>query len=292
MVELSSLYKLHIVMLTKNNVEYVRTCVDSIIEKKLFGTGVFTNYQFYIGDTGSSDYGKEKLKEYYDKVTRSINSAKIKSIIFDGFQYSKVNNYVAQNELDLDNSKTNLVLFLNNDVKMLSDCVTQLVQAYHDNKDSVGTVGCKLLFEDGTLQHAGQCIRKHVHTGQRGAVSGFVPTHRGLNRAPTQFSNTETVLGNTGAVMLISLDLFNKVGGFREEFDHYFQDAHLCMKCIDNDKQNIYVGQAVAYHFEHKTHSPTDMQKLGERCSKDLNGFLSNYIQERQDKFKDFIINT
>ena len=279
MADLNNLYKLHIVILTKNNVEYVSMCVDSIIEKKLFTNDHFANYQFYIGDTGSSDYGKEKLKEYYDKVTRSVNSAKIKSILFDGFHYSKVNNYIAQNELDLDTSKTNLILFLNNDVKMLSDCITQLVSAYHENKDIAGTVGCKLLFEDGTLQHAGQCIR-----------SDGVPTHRGLGQAPTKYPNTDIVLGNTGAVMLISLDLFNTINGFREEFDHYFQDAHLCMKCIDEDKDNIYVGQAVAYHYEHKTHTPTDMQKLGERCSKDLNGFLSNYITERQQKFKDFII--
>ena len=279
MADLNNLYKLHIVMLTKNNVEYVSMCVDSIIEKQLFEESPFMNYQLYIGDTGSSDYGKEKLKEYYDKVTRSINSAKIKSILFDGFHYSKVNNYIAQNELDLDTSKTNLILFLNNDVKMLSDCITQLVSAYHDHKDTVGTVGCKLLFEDGTLQHAGQCIR-----------ADGVPTHRGLGQAPTKHSITDTVLGNTGAVMLISVDLFNTIGGFREEFDHYFQDAHLCMKCIDEGKNNLYVGQAVAYHFEHKTHTASDMQKLGDRCSKDLNGFLSNYIKERQQKFKDFII--
>jgi len=279
MADLNNLYKLHIVMLTKNNVEYVSTCVDSIIEKQLFENRPFMNYQLYIGDTGSSDYGKEKLKEYYDKVTRSVNSAKIKSILIDGFHYSKVNNYIAQNELDLDTSKTNLILFLNNDVKMLSDCITQLVSAYHENKDTAGTIGCKLLFEDGTLQHAGQCIR-----------SDGVPTHRGLGKAPSKHSTTDIVLGNTGAVMLISVDLFNTVGGFREEFDYYFQDAHLCMKCIDEGKDNIYVGQAVAYHYEHKTHTPTDMQKLGERCSKDLNGFLSNYITERQQKFKDFII--
>ena len=164
---------------------------------------------------------------------------------------------------------------------MLSDCTTQLVQAYHDNKDRAGTVGGKLLFEDGTIQHAGQCIR-----------SDGVPTHRGLTYAPSRYSETENVLGNTGAMLLISQDLFKLVGGFREEFDHYFQDVHLCMKCIDEGKDNIYVGQAVAYHYEHKSHTNDDLKKLGERCSKDLNGYLKEYISDRQDKFRDYTLTT
>ena len=280
-MELSNLYKLHVIILTKNSVNYLRTCIDSIIEKRLFRDEFFSNYQIYVGDTGSSEYSKDKLKEYYNKISTSVNSVKIQPIIFDGYHFSKVNNYIARTELDIDESKTNLILFLNNDVKMLSDCVTQLVQTYHDNKERAGTIGCKLLFEDGTIQHAGQCVR-----------SDGVPTHRGLKYPTGRFTETETVLGNTGAMLLISVDVFNKVGGFREEFDHYFQDVHLCMKCINEGLDNIYVGKAIAYHYEHKTHSKDDMQRLGRRCTEDLKGYLKDYISEHKDKFKDYILQT
>ena len=93
-------------------------------------------------------------------------------------------------------------------------------------------------------------------------------------------------------MLLINVDLFKSIGGFREEFNHYFQDVHLCMKCIEQGKDNIYVGSSVAFHYEHKTHTNNDMSLIGQRCTTDLNGYLKDYIMEHKDKFKDYILDT
>ena len=83
-------YKVHIVILTKNTHELLTQCLDSIIDKRYHEPNTFLNYSIYIGDTGSSDFNKEKIRAYIKKnLTTNINY-----IHFDGYNFAKVNNHI------------------------------------------------------------------------------------------------------------------------------------------------------------------------------------------------------
>ena len=93
-----------------------------------------------------------------DKTTSRLNSArielplgpKINLIEFDYYNFAKINNEVIFNHLN----NEELVLFLNNDVKILNDAISECVKEFKINKIA-GTVGIRLHFEDNTVQHAG-----------------------------------------------------------------------------------------------------------------------------------------
>ena len=114
-------------------------CVDSITE-----ISRYENYKIYIADTGSEF---EKLNEIKD---RYKDNSKINLIEFDYYNFAKINNEVIFNHLN----NEELVLFLNNDVKILNDAISECVKGFKINKIA-GTVGIRLHFEDNTVQHAG-----------------------------------------------------------------------------------------------------------------------------------------
>lgn len=53
--------------------------------------------------------------------------------------------------------KSDKLLFLNDDVELKTDAITHCIKILDDNP-VVGTVGIKLLFPDGTIQHGGHVL--------------------------------------------------------------------------------------------------------------------------------------
>ena len=49
------------------------------------------------------------------------------------------------------------LLFLNDDVELKTDAITHCIKIL-DDSPTVGTVGIKLLFPDGTIQHGGHML--------------------------------------------------------------------------------------------------------------------------------------
>ena len=75
----------------------------------------------------------------------------------------------------------------------------------------VGAVGSKLYYPDGTIQHAGVIlglgtIAGHIFVKESGEISGY------MGRACTM-QNLSAV---TAACMMVSREIFEKVGGFEE----------------------------------------------------------------------------
>ena len=107
----------------------------------------------------------------------------------------------------------------------------------------VGAVGAKLLFEDGTLQHAGHTYRTsldHVAFGLPGDSAGRdgVLTRR------------REVAGVTAACMLTPLAVFDAVGGFTELLPGNYNDVDYCMKLRMAGWSIVYEPAAALYHYE------------------------------------------
>lgn len=89
--------------------------------------------------------------------------------------------------------------------------------------EKIGIVGARLLFPDGRIQNAGGLFDGH---GQ--------PFHRCLgwsNREHPEVNTGRVVSWTTGAALAIRRELFERLGGFDEEYEHgYFEDGDLCMR--------------------------------------------------------------
>jgi len=205
---LKSQPKVSILIPTKNNKRILKRCIDSI-EKN-------TNYKnieiIVIDNTANEVYFDSTLQEYYDKIPHKVITYN------ENFNFSKMNN------LAVKESTGDLLLFLNDDTKILDkywlDEMTSILL-----QDDVGVVGPKLVLNDGTLQHAGAVFLK---TG-----SGFHPFMR-LDDTAKGYQNFANIMKEcsavTGACLLTKKEIFEQIGQFDEDFDVYYGDSDLCLK--------------------------------------------------------------
>jgi GT2 family glycosyltransferase len=264
-----------VVVPTKGKVELITQLLESICDKT-----TYTNYEVIIADTGSTDDEKKQIKQlilYHDAMT--INNQWKKSMIvrlveYDYYNFAKINNDVVRNHL---NPKSELVVFCNNDIVFINDCLTLMVQTYLENRPTCGTIGARLHFQDNLLQHAGIFIgrtkkTRHIRAGHIGYKTGY------------QYKNQPyQVIGNTAALMLVSRTLFNKIGGFNETYDGCFEDVELNLEMLVRNCKNILCGNAVAYHLESQTRDgsilQTDYDKLTEYANKHSDA-IDRYVIE------------
>jgi len=223
--------KLAIIILNKSNNVVLFDCIDSILST----TSSNVDFKIYIGDTGST------LDELNEMKTRFNSDNRIHILEFDYYNFAKNNNEIVEKHIDED---TELILFCNNDIKVISQgTIEAFIANYNDN---IGTIGCKLLFANNSIQHAGQLLYLDKH-------NRIKITHRGLKLARHNFSNNEFVVGNTAAFMMISKKLFIECGRFNEQYKECFEDVELNLQCLLNDKNNLYLGQLEVYHYESLT---------------------------------------
>ncbi|MFB1481501.1 glycosyltransferase family 2 protein [Corallococcus sp. RDP092CA] len=123
------------------------------------------------------------------------------------FNYPAINNWAARQ------ATGELLLFLNNDMEVVDPgWLTELVS--QAQRPEVGAVGAKLLFPEGTVQHAGIVVGM---TGMAGHPFWRLPD----GPIVTPFGHTEWVrnwLSVTSACVMIRRPLFDALGGFDERF--------------------------------------------------------------------------
>jgi len=151
-----------------------------------------------------------------------------------------------------------------------------MVTAYKNNKNTVGTIGARLYYEDKTIQHSGmQFIIKN------GAIT---IDHYGVGTHHTYHRGIKPVGGNTAALMMINRNLFKSIGGFNENYIECFEDVELNIECINRGKKNLFVSNAVSYHYESKTRKV--LKERTERELKDYNERLLPKILSSMTKLK------
>ena len=136
------------------------------------------------------------------------------------------------------------IAFLNNDTETTAIWLDELVAAFR-NFDTVGLAGSKLVYPDGRLQEAGGVIWGSGNPWNVGRHASVEDPRYNYVRVADYVS---------GAALMIRRDLWQRVGGFSEEFaPGYFEDTDLAMKVRETGHSVLYVPQSVVYHFEGQT---------------------------------------
>lgn len=113
----------------------------------------------------------------------------------------------------------------------------------------IGAVGPKLLFDDGSIQHAGLFF-------ERDADGMWYNAHyyKGLPRYWPAAQRRRRVPGVTGAAMLVRRALFEAVGGLSEDYViGDFEDSDLCLRLRAAGAGIAYVPEAELFHFERRS---------------------------------------
>lgn len=137
------------------------------------------------------------------------------------------------------------LVLLNNDMETRPGWLASLLQTARDPQ--VGAVGARLLFSNGTLQHAGVAIDP-VHVG----TPAFVAFHD-MYQLPEDYEPAAHVREQqvvTGACLLTPKSLYERLGGLDEGFWNGYEDIDYCLKVRDAGYRVVYDGRAVITHFE------------------------------------------
>lgn len=227
-VKLNAEPKVSVIIPTKNNLKYIVNNINSWND-----VVNYDNYEILIADTGSTD----DIIEGYNKIL----SDKVKLVRYDYYNFAKINNDVVKNHVAAD---TELILFCNDDIKLLNDALSRCIEVYNKNKSNVGTIGIRLHYGDGSIQHNG--IRIY-----RNADNQISLSHRDIRKMEDfQTGVNLNSQGNTGAFLLMSRDLFLSFNGFSENYIECLEDVELNLRCKANGLKNITVSDAVAFHYE------------------------------------------
>ncbi|RDJ22148.1 glycosyltransferase family 2 protein [Bosea caraganae] len=118
-----------------------------------------------------------------------------------------------------------------------------------DRRGRVGAVGPKLLYDDGSLQHAGLLFKRDRH--------GIWLNHHFHKGMPSNYgpANVERMVpGITGACMVMPRALFNDVGGFDGSYViGDYEDSDLCLKIRKAGLGIKYVPGVALYHLERQS---------------------------------------
>ncbi|MCL4490725.1 MAG: glycosyltransferase [Nitrospirae bacterium] len=214
-------HKVSIIILNWNKLEYTKQCVTSIEHNTRY-----QNYEIVLFDNGSTETGtKEYLSSLKHKViTNPVNLG-----------FARGNNRAAAAA-----AEGELLLFLNNDTIVHANWLEEMVGVMQRDPDC-GIAGSKLLYPDGTLQHIGVMFD---HKGNR--CHPFKKRPANIPEAAAT-GECEAV---TGACLLIRKDIFERVGGFDEQYLHGSEDIDLCLKVRKLGLKVMYCSGSVLTHFE------------------------------------------
>lgn len=213
-----------IVIPTKNKSELVKQCVDSIIQKS-----THRNIEILLIDNRSDE------KELLSLVEQYATQIPFKHV------YADIDfNFAALMNLGNQHANGSFLVFLNNDTEIITPQWLEYMLGYARQKH-VGAVGCKLLYPDHSIQHAGvvldkKVISKHVFLGSERYAEG--------TNAVTNYPAV------TAACMMVEKQKFIAVGGFDESFNVEYNDIDLCLKLRKAGYHNVYLPQVELFHYE------------------------------------------
>ena len=145
-----------------------------------------------------------------------------------------------------------LLLLLNDDTELIDPGSLEAMAAYFTDREPpaaigrVGAVGARLLFDDGTLQHAGHVYNEqplHAFLAWPGDHPG--PGHR--------LMVTRECTGVTAAALMVDRSTFDAVGGFPEDFPLDYNDVGFCLAVRRSGRRILWTPDASWFHFEGRT---------------------------------------
>jgi O-antigen biosynthesis protein len=247
-----------IIIPTRNKQRLLQKCLVSI-----HNNTNYLNYEILIVDNLSDD---PEILRYFDQIVSDEKISLLK-YPFD-FNYSAINNHAVIY------AKGDVLLFLNNDIEVISpDWLDEMVG--HAIRPKIGAVGAMLYYPNNTIQHAGVVLGMkgdagHIYYGSpRGTIG-----QRGRLRLTQNFSAV------TAACMALEKTKFIEINGFKEgSLPIAYNDIDLCLRLIKAGYRNIWTPHAELYHHESASRAYEDTPEKIARVKSEAAYLVSQWAE-------------
>lgn len=202
--------------------EVTRQCLDQLLGSPPSGC----DREIIVVDDASTDHTLAMLSAYGD-VVRVIEN-------HENQGFARACNAGAAA------AQGRMLVFLNNDTIPMAGWLESLV-TYADRHPEAAIIGAKLLYPDGTVQHAGMAFdadREPQHL-----YRGFPGDHPAVCRS-RRFPMV------TGACLMIGRAAFEAAGGFDTAFRNGYEDVDLCLRVGAFGREVHYCHESVLIHLE------------------------------------------
>ncbi len=219
-----------------NKVEFTRACLKKLYENTDAGL-----FEIIIVDNASSD----GTAAFLEKAQKHFPNLKVISNT-ENAGFSGANNQGARM------AQGKYILMLNNDTEPQPGWLEAMLEiAEHDSR--VGAVGSKLLFPDGTIQHAGVAIYDDSAWGGETFVPRHVYYTHAADYPDANKARCYQVL--TGAALLIRKKLYDAMNGLDERFWNGYEDVDFCLRLGEKGYLCVYQPKSVIVHHESQSGS-------------------------------------
>jgi len=213
-----------------NKLELTRACIASIHKY-----GAQASFEIILVDNGSTDGTRQWLKKQAEK-------GRLKAVLNQqNMGFSRGCNQGAEV------SGGRYILFLNNDMEVTPNWLDPMVTTL-DNDPAVGVTGAKLLFPDGTIQHAGVALVAYEDP-QKEDLSGVHIAYQNPANSPGS-SLPRYMQVVTGAALMIRQEIFWDMKGFSTEYWNGNEDVDLCLRVGQAGWKVVYRPESVIIHYE------------------------------------------
>ena len=219
--------ELSVIIVNYNVKNLLENCIDSILSaSKNFQTEII------VVDNNSFDGSSSYIKSRFDSFD---NIRVIENNVNLGF--AKANN------IGVSAACGKYILILNPDTILQEDTIDKCI-GFIKSRDDIGILSCKLVLPNGKLDLA--CRRSFPSSSvafyRMIGLSKLFPKSKIFGKYNLTYldeNSTYEVDAVCGAFMLMTKELFCKVGGFDEEYFMYGEDLDLCYR-IKNENLKVY----------------------------------------------------
>ncbi|HEX7356103.1 MAG TPA: glycosyltransferase [Ignavibacteriaceae bacterium] len=226
---------LSIIIVNYNVKEFLQNLIHSIEKATLNLTK-----EIIIVDNASDDGSVDFIKDKFPEVKLIANKKNL------GF--GKANN------LGLKIAAGEYILLINPDTLVAEDTFEKMIQFFNDTP-SAGLAGCKILNPDGTLQLA--CRRSFpgpwTSFTKVTGLSTLFPKSKIFARYNLTYldeNKSYEVDAISGSFMMMRRSVYDKVGGFDEQFFMYGEDLDLCYRIQKSGFKVYYVHSTQIIHYK------------------------------------------
>jgi GT2 family glycosyltransferase len=229
--------ELSIIIVNWNSKDYLLKCLQSV-----YASLSDLSFEVIVIDNASFDGCGEMLARQFP-VVRYIQSE-------ENIGFAKANNLAASQSYGRN------LLFLNPDTEIVRTAILRLIRSM-ETSPAAGVVGGRILNTDGTLQTS--CVQSLPTVSNQllglNLLQRWFPASGLWGKAALYKDARDPVEveGITGACLMTTRDIFEKVGRFSEDYFMYFEDMDYCLKVRRGGWRNYYVPDAIIVHHGGKS---------------------------------------
>jgi len=225
------LFKLSIIIVSYNSLNFLRDCLDSINKNK-----PSASFEIIVVDNASSDGTVKAIRKDYPHLKLIENTRN------EGF--------AAANNMAIKSSSSEYILLINSDCRVYANSIDRLLEFADASKDA-GIAGPRIINSDGSVQLSCRKFPSFLDAGMHSILTNIAPDNpfsRRYKLADINRDEVSKVDWVSGSCMLIRRAALIDTGLMDEKYFMYVEDTDLCYQMWKKGWKVYYFPESEILH--------------------------------------------